>query len=159
MGDPSLLSAIAGLRYCEFPQCSRMCKKIRACHWSFLGPGSETKWYGTHTYKPNGEWDNVAEIMMINFCESGHPVFRGSGALERGVSKSKGKGMSSIHCHGNNETVEVVLRIIISVNQLSIYGAVAGMCEELDWAISKRSEGTERFVAPNDSETMVMPTE
>ena len=49
--------------------------------WSFLGPGSETKWYGTHTYKPNGEWDNVAQIMMINFCESGHPVFRGSSAF------------------------------------------------------------------------------
>ena len=32
------------------------------------------------------------------------------------------------------------------------------MCEELAWEISKRSEGTERPVAPNDSETMVMPT-
>ena len=65
-------------------------------HWSFLGPGSETKWYGTHTYKPNGERDNVAEIMMINFCESGHPVFPGSSALERGDLKSKGKGKLSI---------------------------------------------------------------
>ena len=46
-------------------------------HWSFLGPGLETKWYGTQTYKPNEELDNVAEIMMINFCESGHHVFRG----------------------------------------------------------------------------------
>ena len=52
-------------------------------HWLFLGPRSEMKWCGTHTCKPNGEWDNVAEIMMINFCESGHPVFRGSGALEK----------------------------------------------------------------------------
>ena len=40
--------------------------------------------------KPNGEWDNVVDIMMINFCESGHPVFRGSSALERGDLKSKG---------------------------------------------------------------------
>ena len=94
-------------------------------HWSFLGPGSETKWYGTHTYKPNEEWDNVAEIMMINLCESGHPVFRGSSALEREDLKSRGKGKSSIHSNGSDETVEVVLRTIISVNQLSIYGAVA----------------------------------
>ena len=77
-------------------------------HRSFLGPRSETKWYGTHTCKPNGEWDNVAEIMMINFCESGHPVFRGSSALEL---KSKGKGKSSVHFNGSDETVEVVLRL------------------------------------------------
>ena len=30
------------------------CGKIRG-HWSFLGLGSEKKWYGTHTYKPNGK--------------------------------------------------------------------------------------------------------
>ena len=24
--------------------------------WSFLGPGSEKKWYGTHVNKPDGEW-------------------------------------------------------------------------------------------------------
>ena len=35
-------------------------------HWSFLGPGSEKKWHGTHTYKPNGKWDRVAEDMMLN---------------------------------------------------------------------------------------------
>ena len=34
-------------------------------------------------YKPNGEWDDVAEHMLLNFSESGHPVFRGPNALER----------------------------------------------------------------------------
>ena len=29
---------------------------------------------------------------MINFSESGHPVFRGSSPLERGAVNSKGKG-------------------------------------------------------------------
>ena len=57
-------------------------RKFAPGHWSFLGPGSEEKWYGTHIYKSNGEWDEVAEIMMINFSESGHPVFRGSSALD-----------------------------------------------------------------------------
>ena len=57
-------------------------QKFALGHWSFLGPGSEKKWYGTHAHKPNGEWDEVAEIMMINFSESGHPVFRGSSAFE-----------------------------------------------------------------------------
>ena len=43
-------------------------------HWPFLGPGSEKKWCGTHTYKPNGEWDHVAEDMVINFPCSVDPV-------------------------------------------------------------------------------------
>ena len=42
-------------------------------YWSVLGPGSEKKWHGTHTYKPNGEWDDVAEHMLLNFSESGLP--------------------------------------------------------------------------------------
>ena len=32
--------------------------------WSFLGPGSEKKWCSIHEYKPQGEWDTVAELMM-----------------------------------------------------------------------------------------------
>ena len=64
---------------------------------AFLGSGSEKKWYGTYTYKSNGEWDRVAENMMINLSESGHPVLRGSSALERGALKSKGKGTLSFH--------------------------------------------------------------
>ena len=30
---------------------------------------------GTHVHKPDGEWDELAEIMMLNFSERGHPVF------------------------------------------------------------------------------------
>ena len=58
---------------------------------------------------------------MLNFSESGHTVFRESSALERGDLKSTGKGILSIHFCGDDKTVEVVLRTIISVNQLSIY--------------------------------------
>ena len=83
-------------------------------HWSFLGLGSEKKRYGTHTYKPNGKWDRVAEDVMLNFSESGHPVFRGSSASERGASRSKGKGKLSIHFCGDDKTVEVVLRTMNS---------------------------------------------
>ena len=50
-------------------------------HWSFLGPRSEKTWYGTHVNKPHGEWDKTAEGMMLNFAESGHPIFRASSAL------------------------------------------------------------------------------
>ena len=50
--------------------------------WSFLGPGCEKS--GTHVSTPNGEWNKTAEVMMLNFAESGHPVFRATSAQERG---------------------------------------------------------------------------
>ena len=54
---------------------STFAKRFPAGRWSFLGPGSEKKWYSTHKSKPQREWDRVAELMMIKFSESGHPVF------------------------------------------------------------------------------------
>ena len=33
--------------------------------WSFLGPGSEKKLYSTHETKRQGEWDRIAEEMML----------------------------------------------------------------------------------------------
>ena len=34
-----------------------------------MGPGSEKKWYGTYSGKPDGDWDKTAEILMLNFAE------------------------------------------------------------------------------------------
>ena len=42
-------------------------RQLAQGHWSFLGSGSEKKWYGTHVFKPNGERDDVADIFMLNF--------------------------------------------------------------------------------------------
>ena len=82
-------------------------KRFAQGHWSFLGLGSEKKCFGSNTYKPNGEWDDVAEHMLLNFSESGHPVFLGTSALERGALKSKGGGKLSRHFCGDPQTVEV----------------------------------------------------
>ena len=49
--------------------------------WSFLGPGSERKWYSFYIDRPRGEWDRVAKLMMKTFGESGHPVFRATSPL------------------------------------------------------------------------------
>ena len=81
-------------------------------HWSFLVSGSEKNLYGTHTYQPNGKRDRVAEDMMLNFSEGGHPVLRGSSALEREDSKSIGKEVSVHFCGGDDDTAELVLRTI-----------------------------------------------
>ena len=48
---------------------SLFAKRFPAGHWSFLGLGSEKKWYSTHDSKPQGEWDRVDELMMIKFGE------------------------------------------------------------------------------------------
>ena len=70
--------------------------------------------------------------MMLKFGESGHRVFRSTSPLSRGVLKSKGGGKLTIHFCADEGTIETVFRTIISVNQLSLYGAVAEMCEEYE---------------------------
>ena len=69
---------------------------------------------------------------MLKFGESGHPVFRATSPLSRGVLKSKGGEKLSIHYCADQETITTVFRTIISVNQLSLYGAVAEMREEYE---------------------------
>ena len=38
----------------------------------------------------------------------------------------------SIHFSADPDTIDTIYRIILSVNQLSIYGAVAAICEEFE---------------------------
>ena len=79
---------------------------------------------------PKGEWDRVAEQMMMEFSESGHPVFRATSPLSRGTLKSKSGGKLSIHFCADQGTIETVFRTTISGNQLSVCGAVSNLCEE-----------------------------
>ena len=53
-------------------------------------------------------------------------------ALTRCKLKSKGHGKLSIYFTADYSTIETIFRIIISVNQLSLYGAVANICEEFE---------------------------
>ena len=93
-------------------------RKFLLGRWAFLGPGSEKKWYGVYSDKPDGEWDKTAEGMMLHFAESGHTIFRATRALERGELRSKVKGKKSVHFNGSDDTIDLILRTVISVNQL-----------------------------------------
>ena len=106
-------------------------RKFGVGQWSFIGPGSEKKWYSAEN-SPQGAWDNIAEEMLLEFAESGHPTFRATTPLSRGQLKSKGHGKVSIHFTADQDTIDTIYRIILSVNQLSVYGAVAALCEEFD---------------------------
>ena len=120
------------------------------CH--SCGPGSEKKWDSIYNERPRGEWNRVDELMTIQFRESGHPVFRGT---SRGTLKSKGGGKLSIHFCADGDTIETVCRTIISVNQLSIYGAVSDVCEEY----SSCQTRTVRPVLAGQSDPLFEPAE
>ena len=64
--------------------------------------------------------DRTAERMMLNFAESRHPIFRATSSLERGEFRSKEKENMSIHFNGSEENIELILRTVISANQLSV---------------------------------------
>ena len=115
-------------------------KRFGAGRWSFIGLCSEKKWYSISEDSPQGEWDHMAEKVMLEFAESGHPVFRSTSPLSRGQLKSKGHGKLSRHYSIDLETVETIFRINVSVNQLSLYGAVAEMCEEYETFQDRRGQ-------------------
>ena len=69
---------------------------------------------------------------MLTFAESGHPIFRATTPLSRGKLKSKGHGKLPIHFTADYPTIETIFRTIISANHLSLYGAVANICEEFE---------------------------
>ena len=50
---------------CEVLSLHYHARRFSPGRWSFLGPGSEKKWYSIHDSKPRREWDRVAELMMI----------------------------------------------------------------------------------------------
>ena len=83
-------------------------------------------------YSPRGAWDNIADEMLLEFAESGHPTFRATIPLSKGFLKSKGRGKLSIHLAADGDTIDTIYHIILSDNQLSVYGAVAAVCEEFE---------------------------
>ena len=110
---------------------SLFAKRFPAGHWSFLGFGAETMWYSTYNERTGGEWDKVAEFMMIEFGESGHPVFRATSALSRGTLKSKRGGKLSIHFCADGDTIETVSRTITFCQSAQhLRRAVSDVCEE-----------------------------
>ena len=109
---------------------SILAKKFGIGQWSFIGPGSEKKWHSMEENSPQGIWDHIAEKMLLEFAESGCPIFRAT--TPWGKLKSKGHKKLSIRFAADQETIETIFRIIGFANQLSLYGAVANMCEECE---------------------------
>ena len=43
-------------------------KRFGTRQWSFIGPGSEKKWYSMKEDSPQGIWDHIAEKMFVGIC-------------------------------------------------------------------------------------------
>ena len=115
----------------KFTNCEYVRQKVR--HRSFVIPRAwfRRKWYNTLKVKPGGQWDEVAEPMLLNFQESHHPIFRATSPLERWQLKSRGGGQFSIHFCAEKSTIAFLFRTFVSANQLSIYGAVADLVKNM----------------------------
>ena len=116
---------------------SLFAKRFPAGHWSFLVSGSEKKWYSTYLDRRQGEWDRVAQLMVMKFGE-----------------RDTQFSVLRVHCPRNTQkqrrwkTVNTLLRrwrndwnifpSIFFLNQLSIYGAVSDLCDEY-WACQART--------------------
>ena len=50
--------------------------------WLFIGPGSGKRCISVDS--PQGIWDKIAEWMLLEFAESGCPIFRATTPLSRG---------------------------------------------------------------------------
>ena len=81
---------------------------------------------------PQGISNHIADKMLLEFAESGCPIFRATTPLSRGNVKSKGHRKLSIHFTADYPTIETIFRVIVFANQLSLYGAVSNMCEEFE---------------------------
>ena len=113
---------------------SILAKKFGIGQWSFIGPGSEKKWYSMEEKKSTR---NIGIISRKRCCWNSLKVdvqFSMQQLRCPGVS-SKAKdtdGKLSIHYCADQATIETIFRIIVFANQLSLYGAVANMCEEYE---------------------------
>ena len=85
-----------------------LARKFGVGQWSFIGPGSEKKWYSAEN--PLKARDNIAGEMLLEFAESGCPIFRATTPLSRCILKSKGHGKLSIHFAADQETIETIFR-------------------------------------------------
>ena len=109
--------------------CDNICWKICIGQLSFLGLGFEKKLYLSEN-SPHGAWDHIAEVMLLEFAESGHPICRATTRLSRDNLKCNGRGKLSVHFAADQVTTDTIYFIILFVNQVSVHKAVAAVCEE-----------------------------
>ena len=67
----------------EIHECCSICQESSRTDVGHIWDLVVREWHGTHASKPNGERNQIDEVMMLNFAEGGHTVFRATSALVR----------------------------------------------------------------------------
>ena len=75
----------------------------------FLVLVQRQKWYSISEDVAQGERDRMAERMLVEFAESGHPIFQATSPLSRGQLISKSGGKLSIHYAAENFSGQLLL--------------------------------------------------
>ena len=105
-------------------------KRFGIGQWSFIGPGTEKVVFcREQSTRSLGSYRGRNAVAIRRKRTSYFPC---NDPLSRCILKSKGDGKLSIHFAADELAIETIFRIFISVNQLSVYGAVAATCEEFE---------------------------
>ena len=86
----------------------------------FLAPETKKTGVGTSIKKPDGGWNSAANMMMLQFAEGGHPIFRGTSPLSRGVLKRKGGGQLSINYNAEPRNADWLRTKMVHTNKSAI---------------------------------------
>ena len=68
---------------------SILAKKFGIGQWSFIGAGSEKKWYSGEENSPQGALDHIVEEMLLEFAESGHPNLPCNDSIVQGSAQEQ----------------------------------------------------------------------
>ena len=96
-------------------------RKFGVGQWSFIGPGSEKKWYSAES-SPQGAWDNIAEEMLLEFAGSGHLTFPCNDSIVQGSVSSRAKDMENCRYTSlqmNSELTQFFALSFLSISSVS----------------------------------------
>ena len=100
--------------------------------WSFIGPGSEKKRYSTEEMVHK----ELGIILRTKCCwnsQKADILFPCNDSIVS-VKSQKQRTWKTVDSYcADQKTIETIFRIIAFANQLSLYGAVANMCEEFEF--------------------------
>ena len=70
--------------------------------------------------------------MLLEFAEGGHPIFRATTPLSRGILKSRGHGKLSIHFAADQETIETIFSHHNFCQSAQYLRSSGDFCEEFE---------------------------
>ena len=105
-------------------------KRFGTGQWSFIGPGSEKKWYSMKKRTVHKEFGTISRCWNSQKADVRFSVLRPH--CPEVNSEAKDMGNCRFTLLPLMQQLKLFFRIVVSANQLSLHGAVAEMCEEYE---------------------------